>query len=336
MLAQLDARPVPSVAGDILEQLATFYEAPENLGDQEEVSYSLIDVDSAPVVVHPLGSLVDELISARRRRSIASRAALLEASHASPGDAALLDVGVMCSELAQVDGRLAAVAADLDDAVRQLVVGHRPGDSRLLQGASIFYFPGDPEIRLKSIVAPVIFAGDYHRLRLSIDADWDRIACELMPDIELLDRFSEGREAMPRDGDDKGSGFGPLTNAADQVMFDIRKLQQFLGRLAAAVNQSDSRDGVLQDFKSRQGTGVRSLVADLQDVASNLRANMEVLQAVIEKREPATDRYVVDRRTSGPAGQRGSANRRERPNVPMPHASDVRLGDLVVHVERAG
>jgi hypothetical protein len=323
----LDSRPTESSAAGILGELGRFYEDPKNRGDQDEVPYSLVNINRARAIGEPLGKLVKKLIAARRRQNSASRDALFEASHDSPGDAALLDLGIMCSNLEEVGEPLALAASDVDRAVRQMVVDHRPVTDLLLHGLSIFYFPADPSVRAKSIVAPLVFAGDYQRLRLCLATEWDRIACERIPGFELLSQsgLSE-RSGTMGDRDGKGINFGQLTNASKQVLSDIRSLQQFVGRLTTAVTQSNDPANALENFESRQGIGIRAFATDLQSTVSNLRANMDVLESTIEGGLPEESKRY-DRRAAD-----SQPKRREPADTSIAHRRDMRLGELTVHI----
>ena len=118
----------------LLASLGTFYKNAVNRPGKIEVPYALLDLSNAGVVAERLQTVIDQL----RKENIDPNEA---ATHARPGDPALVDVRRFCDNLSDQNPGLAQVAADLKNAVEQLVVDRRPRPSAF-QGLSLFYHPG--------------------------------------------------------------------------------------------------------------------------------------------------------------------------------------------------
>ncbi len=196
------APTVRRAATGILAALASFYEVSGNRRDRsddptraalqrrlnagdvgrenmrDEVPFALLDPAALPSVGTALTRLVRALGSVRRNADCHRALA-----RAVRGDAALLDVTLLCRRLLELQGacrRLHRDARAVLRAVGRLIVARCPEQSAF-GGVSVFYFPAGTEDRLDSFIALMTDIAEYKRLKLCQATGWNRVALENVP-----------------------------------------------------------------------------------------------------------------------------------------------------------
>jgi hypothetical protein len=168
---------VDESAMKLLNAVARQYRDPANRLGRAEVPYSVI----RPSRIDALGSELKELCAALSPSAAAMQrppfSDAIAAARRPSSDAALLDLGALCSGLAAMkDFGGASQARDVLRALRSPespIVSHRPGGSAF-HGISAFYLP-PPGMRKHSFGSAVT-TFDYRKLRVCGATAWDQVA----------------------------------------------------------------------------------------------------------------------------------------------------------------